>query len=120
MRKVFVSSTSEDLKPYRQAAKDVVLDLGLHPEMMEHFGTDGFLWRPYLRDPKAENPNRNLGRWPRLLLGGPSALSRPAAPQSIESLSSPQHFVDLRRHNDFDLLFLGKKHRQSERQRRAQ
>ena len=41
MRKVFVSSTSEDLKPYRQAAKDVVLDLGWHPEMMEHFGTDG-------------------------------------------------------------------------------
>jgi formylglycine-generating enzyme required for sulfatase activity len=41
MRKVFVSSTSDDLKPYRQAAKDVVLDLGWHPEMTEHFGTDG-------------------------------------------------------------------------------
>ncbi len=41
MRKVFVSSTSEDLKSYRQAAKDVVLDLEWHPEMMEHFGTDG-------------------------------------------------------------------------------
>ncbi len=41
MLKVFVSSTSEDLKAYRLAAQGVVLDLGLHPEMMEHFGTDG-------------------------------------------------------------------------------
>jgi serine/threonine protein kinase len=41
MRTVFISSTSEDLKPFRQAAKDVILDLGWHPVMMEHFGTDG-------------------------------------------------------------------------------
>jgi len=41
MLKVFVSSTSEDLKPYRRAAKDVVIDLGYYPVMMEHFGTDG-------------------------------------------------------------------------------
>lgn len=41
MRKVFVSSTSEDLQPYRQAALAVILGLGCHPEMMEHFGTEG-------------------------------------------------------------------------------
>ncbi len=41
MRKIFVSSTAEDLRPYRQAAKDVVLDLDCHPAMMEHFGADG-------------------------------------------------------------------------------
>ena len=39
MRKVFVSSTSTDLKPYRQAVNEVVLELGWHPVMMEHFGT---------------------------------------------------------------------------------
>ncbi len=38
---VFVSSTSEDLHSYRQAAKDVILDLHWHPEMMEHFRTEG-------------------------------------------------------------------------------
>ncbi|HEV7668436.1 MAG TPA: SUMF1/EgtB/PvdO family nonheme iron enzyme [Thermoanaerobaculia bacterium] len=41
MRQVFISSTSEDLNAFRLAAKDVVLDLGWHPEMMEHFGTEG-------------------------------------------------------------------------------
>lgn len=41
IRAIFLSSTTEDLKPYREAARDVVLDLGWHPVMMEHFGTDG-------------------------------------------------------------------------------
>ena len=36
--KVFVSSTSEDLRDFRAAAKHVILDLGMDPEMMEHFG----------------------------------------------------------------------------------
>src|SRR4051812_9437332 len=36
--KVFVSSTSEDLRDYRAAARNVVLDLGWQPQMMEHFG----------------------------------------------------------------------------------
>jgi hypothetical protein len=35
---VFVSSTSEDLTPFRSAAEQVVRDLGWVPEMMEHFG----------------------------------------------------------------------------------
>ena len=35
---VFVSSTSRDLKDYREVAKDVILSLGWHPEMMEHWG----------------------------------------------------------------------------------
>jgi hypothetical protein len=34
---VFVSSTSEDLQDYREVAKDVVVSLGWHPEMMEHW-----------------------------------------------------------------------------------
>lgn len=39
--RVFVSSTSKDLRPYRDAARAVVLDLGDQPVMMEHFGADG-------------------------------------------------------------------------------
>jgi hypothetical protein len=35
---VFVSSTSEDLEPFRAVAEQVVRDLGWVPEMMEHFG----------------------------------------------------------------------------------
>src|SRR4051812_13844340 len=35
---VFISSTSEDLKPFREAARDVVHELGWHPTMMEYFG----------------------------------------------------------------------------------
>ena len=38
--KVFVSSTSEDLTDYRAAARDVILDAGWQPVMMEHFPTD--------------------------------------------------------------------------------
>jgi serine/threonine protein kinase len=41
MVKVFISSTAEDLGLFRQAARDVVLDLGWQPIMMEYFGTDG-------------------------------------------------------------------------------
>jgi hypothetical protein len=37
MLRVFVSSTSEDLKEYRGVARLVILDMGWHPEMMEHF-----------------------------------------------------------------------------------
>jgi serine/threonine protein kinase len=39
--RVFISSTSQDLASYRQAARDVVLDLGWQPVMMEHFWTEG-------------------------------------------------------------------------------
>lgn len=39
--RVFISSTSQDLEPYRAAAGAVVRDLGWQPVMMEHFGTDG-------------------------------------------------------------------------------
>ena len=35
---VFVSSTSQDLREYRAVARNVILDLGWHPRMMEHFG----------------------------------------------------------------------------------
>jgi formylglycine-generating enzyme required for sulfatase activity len=38
--RVFVSSTSEDLKPYRAAARDVILDMGWQFVGMEHFGAD--------------------------------------------------------------------------------
>lgn len=37
--RVFVSSTSEDLAAFRDAARQVILDAGWHPVMMEHFGT---------------------------------------------------------------------------------
>lgn len=36
--RVFVSSTSEDLKDYRAVARNVILDMQWQPEMMEHFG----------------------------------------------------------------------------------
>src|SRR5690349_13700527 len=36
--RVFVSSTSEDLKDYRAVARLVILDQGWTPVMMEHFG----------------------------------------------------------------------------------
>jgi len=36
--RVFVSSTSEDLQPYRAAAKHSVEDVGWQPRMMEQFG----------------------------------------------------------------------------------
>ena len=35
---VFISSTSEDLRAYRDAARDVILGLDWHPVMMEYFG----------------------------------------------------------------------------------
>jgi hypothetical protein len=38
---VFVSSTSEDLREYRIAARDAVLAVGLRPEMMEYFAATG-------------------------------------------------------------------------------
>jgi tetratricopeptide (TPR) repeat protein len=37
--RVFISSTSQDLHAYRAVVRDVVLDLGWQPVMMEHFGT---------------------------------------------------------------------------------
>ena len=39
--KVFVSSTYEDLKEYRQAVRDAILGLKNQPLMMEHFITEG-------------------------------------------------------------------------------
>ena len=36
--KVSVCSTSKDLHDYRGVARNEILDLGWHPEMMEHFG----------------------------------------------------------------------------------
>ena len=41
MRKVFISSTSEDLEPYRIAAHDAVMLVGCHPVMMEYFTAQG-------------------------------------------------------------------------------
>ena len=38
---VFISSTSEDLKEHRFAARDAVLAVGLRPEMMEYFAASG-------------------------------------------------------------------------------
>jgi len=38
---VFVSSTSEELKPYRQAAKEAAVSARFHPEMMEYFVASG-------------------------------------------------------------------------------
>ncbi|NLX11869.1 MAG: tetratricopeptide repeat protein [Chloroflexi bacterium] len=37
MFRVFVSSTSQDLQAHREAVRDAVLALGMHPVMMEHF-----------------------------------------------------------------------------------
>ena len=41
---VFVSSTSEDLKDHRLAARDAVLAVGLRPEMMEYFRLEGITY----------------------------------------------------------------------------
>jgi formylglycine-generating enzyme required for sulfatase activity len=41
VRKVFISSTSEDLEPYRMAARDAVILAGCHPVMMEYFIAQG-------------------------------------------------------------------------------
>ena len=38
---VFVSSTSEDLKDYRQAVHEAIIKAGCHPEMMEYFAAGG-------------------------------------------------------------------------------
>lgn len=39
MLRVFVSSTSKDLTAHREAVRDALLRLGMHPVMMEHFPT---------------------------------------------------------------------------------
>ena len=41
MPTVFISSTSEDLKPYRDAARDAAIGAGLLPKMMEYFVATG-------------------------------------------------------------------------------
>ena len=41
MPKVFISSTSEDLKPCREAARDAALQAGFEPVMMEYFNAQG-------------------------------------------------------------------------------
>src|ERR1022692_659427 len=41
MPTVFISSTSEDLKPYRDAARDAAIGAGLLPDMMEYFPATG-------------------------------------------------------------------------------
>src|SRR6516165_8829781 len=38
---VFISSTSEDLKEYRAAARDAAIAVGLTPVMMEYFAASG-------------------------------------------------------------------------------
>ena len=38
---VFISSTSEDLKPHRKAVRDAALAAGFHPRMMEYFPAGG-------------------------------------------------------------------------------
>src|SRR4051812_23607939 len=40
MLRVFIASTSQDLADYREAAKEIILEVGCHPVMMEFFGTD--------------------------------------------------------------------------------
>ena len=35
---IFVSSTSEDLRNYRGVARNLILKMGWHPEIMEDFG----------------------------------------------------------------------------------
>jgi hypothetical protein len=42
----FISSTKEDLEPYRSAARDAAIQAGFHPEMMEYFPARGE-WPPY-------------------------------------------------------------------------
>lgn len=39
MKSVFISSTSEDLKLYREAVINIILSSGFHPLAMEHFGS---------------------------------------------------------------------------------
>jgi formylglycine-generating enzyme required for sulfatase activity len=41
MPRVFISSTSEDLKPFREAARDAALRAGFEPVMMEYFNAQG-------------------------------------------------------------------------------
>jgi hypothetical protein len=41
MPTVFISSTSEDLKPYRDAARDAAIGAGFLPKMMEYFAATG-------------------------------------------------------------------------------
>lgn len=36
--RIFVSSTSEDLKPFRMVARDIIIKMGCYPIMMEDFG----------------------------------------------------------------------------------
>jgi tetratricopeptide (TPR) repeat protein len=40
-RRVFISSTAVDLRPYRERVRDTLLSLGLFPVGMEHFGAHG-------------------------------------------------------------------------------
>jgi hypothetical protein len=39
--KVFISSTVEDLRPYREAAKEAVVETGMAPTMQEYFVASG-------------------------------------------------------------------------------
>jgi formylglycine-generating enzyme required for sulfatase activity len=41
VRKVFISSTSEDLEPHRIASRDAIILAGCHPVMMEYFTPQG-------------------------------------------------------------------------------
>jgi len=40
-RRVFISATSLDLRAYRERVRDTLLNLGLFPVGMEHFGAQG-------------------------------------------------------------------------------
>src|SRR5262249_5657651 len=40
MQRVFVSSTSKDLRHFREVVRSAILDQGWQPVMMEHFRTD--------------------------------------------------------------------------------
>jgi hypothetical protein len=46
-KKIFISSTSEDLEAYRLAARDAVLLAGCQPVMMEYFTPQGKR-KPYM------------------------------------------------------------------------
>ncbi|MEI8381518.1 MAG: DUF4062 domain-containing protein [Planctomycetota bacterium] len=48
--KVFISSTSKDLRSFRAEVKDALLDRGVYPVVKEHFGPTHLLLSDYLRE----------------------------------------------------------------------
>ena len=71
--KVFVSSTSEDLKSHREAARDAALAAGMLPVMMEYFAAAGD--KPPLLAPKQAFPPVDNRSFRGVALGGGLARS---------------------------------------------